>query len=111
PGGIEALRGVSFAVGAGERVALLGRNGAGKSTLVRHLNGLLRPTAGRALVEGVDTSTTTVARCARHVGIVFQDIRNQLFARTVRDELRFGPRNLGYSPAQVEALVERALAA
>ncbi len=52
-----------------------------------------------------------MARCARHVGIVFQDIRNQLFARTVRDELRFGPRNLGYSPAQVEALVDRALAA
>jgi energy-coupling factor transport system ATP-binding protein len=52
-----------------------------------------------------------VAKCARHVGIVFQDIRNQLFARTVRDELRFGPRNLGYNPAQVEALVERAIGA
>jgi energy-coupling factor transport system ATP-binding protein len=111
PSGVAALRGVSIAVGTGERVALLGRNGAGKSTLVRHLNGLLRPTAGRALVQGADTRTTTVARCARHVGIVFQDIRNQLFARNVRDELRFGPRNLGYSAAQVEALVDRALRA
>jgi energy-coupling factor transport system ATP-binding protein len=109
PGGVQALRGVSFTVGAGERVALLGRNGAGKSTLVRLLNGLLRPTAGRSLVRGVDTRTTTVARCARHVGIVFQDIRNQLFARTVGDEIRFGPRNLGRSPAQVEAQAERAL--
>jgi energy-coupling factor transport system ATP-binding protein len=111
PTGVEALRGVALAVGPGERVALLGRNGAGKSTLVRHLNGLLQPSSGRALVQGVETRATTVAKCARHIGIVFQDIRNQLFARTVRDELRFGPRNLGYSSAQVEALVDRAIGA
>jgi energy-coupling factor transporter ATP-binding protein EcfA2 len=59
----------------------------------------------------MDTRKTTVARCARHVGIVFQDVRNQLFARTVRDELRFGPRNLRYPAAQVDALVEQAMAA
>jgi energy-coupling factor transport system ATP-binding protein len=109
PSGVEALRGVSLAIGAGERVALLGRNGAGKSTLLRHMNGLLRPTSGEVLVAGTDTRKTTVARCARQVGIVFQDIRNQLFARTVRDELRFGPRNLGYQAAQAEALIERSL--
>jgi energy-coupling factor transport system ATP-binding protein len=111
PSGIEALRGVSLTVSGGERVALLGRNGAGKSTLVRHLNGLLRPSAGRVLVAGADTRSTTVAKCARTVGIVFQDIRNQLFARTVRDELRFGPRNLGFHPNRVEQLVEQALEA
>lgn len=109
PSGVEALRGVSFSVGRGEQVALLGRNGAGKSTMVRHLNGLLRPSSGVALVDGADTRSTTVARCARHVGIVFQDVRNQLFARTVRDELRFGPRNLGFPAAQVETLVDAAL--
>ena len=111
PSGVAALGGVSLTIGAGERVALVGHNGAGKSTLVRHLNSLLSPSAGRVCVAGVDTRTTTVARCARHVGIVFQDIRNQLFARTVRDELRFGPRNLGYSPPRVEELVEQALQA
>jgi energy-coupling factor transport system ATP-binding protein len=111
PSGVEALRGVSLTIGAGERIALLGRNGAGKSTLLRHTNGLLRPSSGQVLVRGVDTRTTTVARSARHVGIVFQDIRNQLFARTVRDELRFGPRNLGYPVAEIDALVERALVA
>jgi energy-coupling factor transport system ATP-binding protein len=111
PSGVEALRGVSLTIGAGERIALLGRNGAGKSTLLRHTNGLLRPSAGQVLVRGVDTRKTTVARCARHVGIVFQDIRNQLFARTVREELRFGPRNLGYPATKVDALVEQALAA
>ena len=109
PNGLEALRGVSLALGGGERVALLGRNGAGKSTLVRHLNGLLRPASGSATVGGVETRRLSVARAARQVGIVFQDVRNQLFARTVRDELRFGPRNLGYSPAQIEALVDQAL--
>jgi energy-coupling factor transport system ATP-binding protein len=109
PSGVEALKGASLAVGRGERMALLGRNGAGKSTLVRHLNGLLRPTSGVALVDGTDTRKLTVARCARRVGIVFQDVRNQLFARTVRDELRFGPRNLGYPPARIEALVDGAL--
>jgi energy-coupling factor transport system ATP-binding protein len=111
PSGVEALRGVSLAIGAGERIALLGRNGAGKSTLLRHTNGLLRPSSGQVLVHGKDTRKTTVARCARYVGIVFQDIRNQLFARTVRDELRFGPLNLGYPAAEVDALVERALVA
>lgn len=109
PTGVEALRGVSLTVRRGERIALVGRNGAGKSTLVRHLNGLLRPSRGRVLVGGADTRTTTVARCARHVGVVFQDVRNQLFARTVREEIRFGPRNLGFTSDRVEALVESAL--
>jgi energy-coupling factor transport system ATP-binding protein len=115
PGGVEALRGVSLRLGAGERVAILGRNGAGKSTLVRHLNGLLRPSAGKVVYGGGggerDIRRSTVAQCARHVGIVFQDVRNQLFARTVRDELRFGPRNLRYPAERVDALVERALKA
>ncbi|MGB9753470.1 ABC transporter ATP-binding protein [Roseiflexus castenholzii] len=109
PTGVEALRGASLMVRRGERIALVGRNGAGKSTLVRHLNGLLRPSRGRALVNGIDTRTTTVARCARHVGVVFQDVRNQLFARTVRDEIRFGPQNLGFAPEKVEALTEAAI--
>jgi energy-coupling factor transporter ATP-binding protein EcfA2 len=111
PSGVQALRGVSLGVGRGERVALLGRNGAGKSTLVRHMNGLLQPSSGQVLVAGRDTRSTSVAANARHVGIVFQDVRNQLFARSVREELRFGPRNLGRSPAEIEALVEQSLAA
>jgi energy-coupling factor transport system ATP-binding protein len=111
PSGVEALKDVSLGIAAGECVALLGRNGAGKSTLLRHLNGLLRPASGRVLVAGEDTRHTTVARCARRVGLVFQDVRNQLFARTVREELRFGPRNLGMSATQVEEQVAYALGA
>jgi energy-coupling factor transport system ATP-binding protein len=111
PSGITALKEVSLTLRAGERVALVGRNGAGKSTLLRHLNGLLRPSSGRVAVAGQDTRAISVARAARHVALVFQDVRNQLFARTVRDELRFGPRNLGLPAAKVEALVDQALAA
>ena len=109
PSGVEALKGVSLTIGAGEQVAILGRNGAGKSTLVRHFNGLLKPSSGQVLVQNADTHKQTVAMCARHVGIVFQDVRNQLFARTVREEVRFGPRNLRYDIAQVERLVDGAL--
>ncbi len=109
PSGVEALRGVSLDIAAGERIALVGPNGAGKSTLVRHLNGLLTPSAGQVRVADLDTRTARVAQCAHYVGIVFQNVRNQLFARTVRDELRFGPRNLGYSSEQIEVLVNRSL--
>ena len=109
PSSIEALKGVSLAIGAGEQVAILGRNGAGKSTLVRHFNGLLKPSSGRVLVQNADTHKQTVAMCARHVGIVFQDVRNQLFARTVREEVRFGPRNLHYDAVTIERLVDGAL--
>ncbi|MEM8534631.1 MAG: ABC transporter ATP-binding protein [Chloroflexota bacterium] len=105
----EVLRDISFQIRPGERVALLGENGVGKSTLVQHLNGLLLPTRGFVYVAGTRTTDTTVAQCARHVGIVFQDTRNQLFARTVRDELLFGPRNLGYNPADTKILIDEAL--
>lgn len=105
----KVLQDISFQICPGERVALLGENGVGKSTLVRHLNGLLLPTSGTVYVAGTQTTNTTVAQCAQHVGIVFQDTRNQLFARTVRDELLFGPRNLGYNVTDTTALVEEAL--
>jgi energy-coupling factor transporter ATP-binding protein EcfA2 len=109
PTGVAALKDVSLSITGGERIALLGRNGAGKSTLLRQLNGLLRPTTGRVLVRGDDTARTTVARCARTVALSFQDVRNQLFARSVGQELLFGPRNLGYSAARCDELVAAAL--
>jgi energy-coupling factor transport system ATP-binding protein len=103
------LNGVSMSIGAGERIALLGRNGAGKSTLMRHLNGLLRPTNGTVCINDHDIARTAPGQNARRVGIVFQDVRNQLFAATIRDEIAFGPRTLGLSSSEIQRRVAHAL--
>ena len=110
-GGVRALDGVSLSIRQGETVALVGQNGSGKSTLVRHLNGLLRPTSGRVLHDGVDVRRVTVARLARRVGVAFQDPDRQIFAGTVLDEVRFGPRNVGLGGAALQDAVAEALAA
>lgn len=110
-GPVRALDGVDLHIRPGERVALVGQNGSGKTTLVRHFNGLLRPTEGRILVDGVDAATMRVAQLSRRIGLVFQDPDRQIFSGTVRGEVEFGPRNLGMTAAEREVSVERALAA
>ncbi|MEM4886246.1 MAG: ABC transporter ATP-binding protein, partial [Thermofilum sp.] len=83
PGGVEALRGVSLEVRKGEILAIMGENGAGKTTLIKHFNGILKPTRGRVLVEGMDTRTASVAQISRVVGLVFQNPDHQLFTESV----------------------------
>jgi energy-coupling factor transport system ATP-binding protein len=111
PGGVRALDGIDLAVASGERVALIGQNGSGKTTLVRHLDGLLRPSSGRVVVGGIDAATLRVAELARMVGLVFQDPDRQIFSAAVREEVAFGPRNLGLRGAELEAAVSGALEA
>jgi cobalt/nickel transport system ATP-binding protein len=111
PGGHQALFGVDLHVHAGERVALLGPNGAGKTTLVLHLNGVLRAGAGTVSVSGLSVDDANLAEIRRRVGIVFQDPDDQLFMPTVRDDVAFGPANLGLRGAELEARVAMALAA
>jgi len=111
PGGVRALDGVTLRVGAGESVALVGQNGSGKTTLVRHLNGLLRPTAGRVWVGGADASGRRVAELASQVGLVFQEPDRQIFAGSVRGEVEFGPRNIGLRGEALEAAIQAALEA
>ena len=110
-GDVRALDGIDLSIGAGERVALIGQNGSGKTTLVRHLNGLLRPTAGRVSVDGRDAVQLTVAQLAARVGLVFQDPSRQVFSPSVRAEVEFGPRNLGRTGAALRQAVDDALAA
>jgi energy-coupling factor transport system ATP-binding protein len=110
-GGVRALDGIDLGIRAGERVALVGQNGSGKTTLVRHLNGLLRPTAGRVTVDGIDASRLTVAQLASRVGLVFQDPDRQIFAGSVRSEVEFGPRNLRRAGDELHDAVAAALAA
>ncbi len=109
--GREALTDVSFTIGRGELVALIGRNGSGKTTLAKHLNGLLRATTGAVRLEGRDVAACPLEEIAQRVGFVFQDPDHQLFAATVEDEVAFGPRNLGLPAVEVALRVEEALAA
>jgi len=92
--GVAALKGVDLEITSGEIVAIIGENGSGKTTLIKHLNGLLRPTEGSVLVDGLDATSAPTAELARHVGLVFQNPDTMLFAETVGDEVAFGLENI-----------------
>jgi energy-coupling factor transporter ATP-binding protein EcfA2 len=109
-GGVEAIRGVDLDIGPGSTVAIIGQNGSGKTTLVKHLNGLLRPTVGQIEVGGRDTADLRVSDLAAQVGFVFQNPDDQLFNSRVDREVGFGPRNMKLSAAEVQQLVDKALA-
>ncbi len=100
--GVEALKGVSLEIKDGEFVAIMGQNGAGKTTLVKHFNGLLKPTSGKVIVNGTETTKTSVAALAKSVGFVFQNPDHQLFSETVDDEIAFALKNFGYKPETIE---------
>lgn len=111
--GIEqtwALEDISFELNDGEFLAIAGHTGSGKSTLTQHLNGLIHPTQGRVLWNGKDLADKKVATEARgDIGLVFQYPEHQLFAATVKEDVAFGPRNLGLSADEVDTRVRRAL--
>lgn len=109
PDGTRALAEVDLDIADGEAVAIIGQNGSGKSTLARQLDGLLRPTEGRVLYDGIDTAGGRTAQMAAVVGMAFQDPDRQIFSRRIRDEVAFGPRALGRASAEIETSVERAL--
>lgn len=104
-GGIKALQHINLTIHAGERVALLGNNGAGKSTLALSLVALLKPTDGHILVRGKETRDLSTAEIARTLCLVFQSPFSMLFAKTVRDELSFGPKNLGFTAEEISRIV------
>jgi cobalt/nickel transport system ATP-binding protein len=104
-----ALRGVTFTIGNGEKVALVGPNGAGKSTLLLHLNGLLTG-EGEISVSGLPLAKSNLPRIRGMVGMVFQNPDDQLFSPTVFDDVAFGPLHMGLPEAEVRKRVQRALA-
>lgn len=105
-GGADVVRGVSLRVAAGESVVLAGPNGAGKTTLTRMAMGLVRPQAGRVSVGDWDVASRRPDEMARRVGYVFQHADQQLFARSVREDVAFGPRQLGRSDAAIPGVLE-----
>ncbi|MCG2827635.1 ATP-binding cassette domain-containing protein [Methanothermobacter sp. K4] len=111
PDGTTALRNINMEIGRGERVAVIGPNGAGKSTLFLHLNGILEPSAGEIIIDGekINYSKSELIGIRQKVGIVFQNPDDQLFAPTVKDDVAFGPTNLGLSEEEVEERVRESL--
>jgi energy-coupling factor transporter ATP-binding protein EcfA2 len=103
------LENVNLEIHPGDLIAVLGPNGAGKSTLVKHAIGLLRPTAGRVLVNGEDTRKMSVAQIAKTLGYVFQSPTHMLYAPTVREELEFGPKNLGFEAEAIKKSITESL--
>lgn len=106
----RALDGVSFSVERGEFIGIIGHTGSGKSTLMQHMNGLLKPTSGQILLDGVDIwkdkKTTRQARF--RVGLVFQYPEYQLFEDTVYKDIAFGPKNMGLDAKEVDRRVREA---
>ena len=109
PGEVHALRGIDLVFEPGEKVAIVGQNGSGKTTLVKHFNGLLLPSEGSIQIGDWDTKDHSVAKLASRVGYVFQNPDEQLFNSTVKAELSFGPRNLGFERDKIDELVEDAI--
>jgi len=109
PNRVEALKGVSITIRNGDFVAVMGQNGAGKTTLVKHFNGLLKPTKGEVLVDGVNIRGISIASLARKVGFVFQNPDHQLFCETVEDEVAFALKNFGYNKNIINRRVSWAL--
>lgn len=108
-GKVVALDGVSVTVEHGEILGIIGQNGSGKTTLTKLLNGLLKPSSGEVMINGISTAGRTVQEMSAHIGYVFQNPNHQLFARTIQAELEFGPTNIGIEGDELAERVARAV--
>ncbi len=109
PDGTPALMGINLEIGEQEFIAFIGQNGSGKTTLSKCLNGLFKPTAGKVIVEGLDTRQRGIIKqLVTKVGYVFQNPDHQLFNRSVKSEIAYGPRNINLPEDEVEARVHEA---
>ncbi|HBE06525.1 MAG TPA: ABC transporter ATP-binding protein [Firmicutes bacterium] len=110
PDGTTGIADISLQFGAGEFVIIAGANGSGKTVFIRHLNGLLTPTRGKVLIDGVPI-TKNITATRRKIGLIFQDSDSQIVGQTVAEDVAFGPENLNLSPSEVEQAVAEALRA
>ena len=111
PDGTSALNGINFHAGRGEFIGILGGNGSGKTTLLKILNSLLKPTGGDVYLEGDNLKSIARDRILSRVCTMFQNPDDQLFSPTLREDIAFGPRNMGLADNEVAERVEHALGA
>ena len=106
-----ALTDINCEFNDGEFIVLIGHTGSGKSTLIQHLNGLLKPTTGKIIVDGIDISDkkAKLSDIRKKIGLVFQYPEYQLFEETIEKDIEFGPRNLGLSQEEITKRVKRAM--
>ncbi|MFJ8235676.1 energy-coupling factor ABC transporter ATP-binding protein [Ureibacillus sp. NPDC094379] len=111
PDGTKALSNLNLELPKNKKIAILGKNGSGKSTLFQLLMGLIQPTEGEIHFEGVPISykKSALTNLRQRVGLLFQDANNQLFASTVKQDVMYGPINLGWSDSKVNQQVDEAL--
>ena len=109
PDGTIALKGVNLDIYENEFVGIIGQNGSGKTTLVKHFNGLLKPTDGKIVIEGVETTKSDFKHLAKRVGYVYQNPSYQLFCNSVEKEVEFGPTILEFSEEEKKQRVNDAL--
>jgi cobalt/nickel transport system ATP-binding protein len=111
PGNLEAIKGISFHMRRGEKIALVGPNGAGKSTLLQMFNGMIRPTSGTMLFdnESIRYDTSSLRQLRKRVGFVLQNPDRQIIAPTVYQDVAFGPANLGYDEQAIRQAVALSL--
>ncbi len=110
--GFKAIDNLNIEISSGEYIAVIGKNGSGKSTFARLLNGLITPTNGSIIVDGIDTKDKkSLQRVRKTVGVVFQNPDNQLVASIVEDDIAFGAENIGVKREEIEKRVEFALSA
>ena len=105
------LKDVNLSIKMGEYVGIIGKTGSGKSTLIQHFNGILKPSSGKIFVEGKDilSKDVNLLDIRKKIGIVFQYPEHQLFEETVKAEVSFGPKNVGYTGEELEKTVREAI--
>ncbi len=106
-----ALENISLNIDSGEFVGVIGHTGSGKTTFIQHLNGLLKPSSGRIVINGIDTSGKNLKELRRQVGIVFQYPEHQLFEETVYKDIAFGLNKMGLDGSQIENRIKESIEA
>lgn len=110
PNEVYALKDINLEINSKEIIGLIGQTGSGKSTLVQLLNGLLIPTNGDVIIDGINSKEKSKRKAARFkVGLVFQYPENQLFEETIAKDIAFGPKNMGLKEDEIDKRVKSAM--